>query len=187
MEHLLSTVRLLLLALSLCRRALIAGLTAYDTIQAAINAAPTPSKSNATICICPGVYEEQLIVNKSGHTIFQGYSEATDDYSQNKVTIQFSRGIGTQGTSGSNTDGATIYAKGNYFHAFNINFRNNFGTQDMASLGFAVQSRKFAALYDCQIYGNQDTLSISYTVEPAPGTGPFTNVGLGRPWNSFHT
>jgi pectin methylesterase-like acyl-CoA thioesterase len=221
----------------------ISGMVTYGTIQAALDAAPITSKMNATIFIYPGVYEEQLILNKSGHTIFQGYSDATDDYSQNKVTIQFSRGIDTQGTQGSNTDGATVYAKGNYFHAYNINFRNNFGTQqDQASLAFAVQSSKFAALYGCQIYGNQDTLSVSgnlftfktyiegnidfiygsgsayfldstispnedgvsitahkrttnttaagfvfdqCTLKPAPGTGPFTNIGLGRPWNSF--
>jgi len=221
----------------------ISGITTYDTIQSALNAAPITSKTNATIFIYPGVYNEQLILTKPGHTIFQGYSDATDDYSQNKVTIQFSRGIDTQGTEGSNTDGATVYAKGNYFHAYNINFRNNFGTQqNMASLGFAVQSSKFAALYGCQIYGNQDTLSISgslftfksyiegnidfiygsgsayfldstiasnedgvsitahkrtanttsagfvfdqCTLKPAPGTGPFSKVGLGRPWNSF--
>ncbi|CAO2652327.1 Nn.00g006100.m01.CDS01 [Neocucurbitaria sp. VM-36] len=218
------------------------GVTTYSTIQDAINAAPSSSKTNATIFIYPGVYEEQLIVNKSGHTIFQGYSAATDDYSQNQVTIQASHGIDTQGTSGSNTDGATVYVKGNYFHAYNINFRNNYGTtQDMASLGFAVQSSKYAGLYGCQIYGNQDTLSVSgylftfktyiegnvdfiygtgagyfldstispnedgvsitaskratnttnagfvfdqCTVKPAAGSGTFTNVGLGRPWNS---
>jgi hypothetical protein len=136
-----------------------------------------------------------------------------------------------------------VYAKGNYFHAFNINFRNNFGTQqNIASLAFAVQSSKYAALFGCQIHGNQDTLSISgylfafktyiegnvdfiygsgsayflastispnedgisitaskrttnttaagfvfdqCTLKPAPGSGRFTNVGLGRPWNSF--
>ncbi|KAJ4373116.1 hypothetical protein N0V83_003407 [Neocucurbitaria cava] len=219
------------------------GVTTYQTIQDALNAAPTSSKTNATIFIYPGVYEEQLIVNKSGHTIFQGYSSATDDYSQNQVTIQASHGIDTQGTSGSNTDGATVYVKGNYFHAYNINFRNNYGTtQDMASLGFAVQSSKYAGLYGCQIYGNQDTLSVSgylftfktyiegnvdfiygtgaayfldstispnedgvsitaskratnttaagfvfdqCTVKPASGSGTFTNVGLGRPWNSY--
>ncbi|KAF2792981.1 carbohydrate esterase family 8 protein [Melanomma pulvis-pyrius CBS 109.77] len=218
------------------------GVTTYGTIQDALNAAPTSSKTNATIFIYPGVYEEQLIVNKSGHTIFQGYSSATDDYSQNQVTIQFNHGIDTQGTSGSDTDGATVYATGNYFHAFNINFKNNNGTQqNIASLGFAVKSSKFAALYGCQIYGNQDTLDISgylftfktyiegnvdfifgsgagyfldstispnedgisitaskrttnttsagfvfdqCTLKPAAGTGPFTNVGLGRPWNS---
>jgi hypothetical protein len=221
----------------------IEGVTTYDTIQAALNVAPTSSKTNATIFIYPGVYEEQLIVNKSGHTIFRGYSSETDEYSQNQVTIQFSHGVSTQAATGSNTDGATVYAKGNYFHGFNINFRNNNGTQqDIASLGFAVQSGKFASLYGCQIYGNQDTLSVSgnlftfktyiegnvdfiygsgsayfldstispnedgisitahkrttnttntafvfdaCTLKPAAGAGPFTNVGLGRPWNSF--
>lgn len=219
------------------------GVTTYNTIQAALDAAPISSKTNATIFIYPGVYQEQLIVNKSGHTIFQGYSTATDDYSQNQVTIQFNHGIDTQGTSGTDTDGATVYATGNYFHAFNINFRNNYGTQqNIASLGFAVKSSKYASLYGCQIYGNQDTLDISgylftfktyiegnvdfifgsgsgyfldstispnedgisitadkrttnassaglvfdqCTIKPAPGTGPFTNIGLGRPWNSF--
>jgi pectin methylesterase-like acyl-CoA thioesterase len=138
------------------------GVNTYTTIQAALDAAPISSKVNATIFIYPGVYNEQLILNKSGHTIFKGYSEATDDYLKNQVTIQFNRGIDTQGTSGSNTDGATVYATGNFFHAFNINFRNNFGTtQNIASLAFAVKSSKYAALYGCQIYGNQDTLSVS--------------------------
>jgi pectin methylesterase-like acyl-CoA thioesterase len=140
----------------------IAGMTTYATIQGALDAAPTSSKTNATIFIFPGVYEEQLIVNKSGHTIFLGYSEATDDFGKNQVTIQSSRGIDTQGTSGSNTEGATVYVKGNFFHAYNINFKNNFGArQNMASLGFAVQSSKHAGLYGCQVYGNQDTLSVS--------------------------
>ncbi|KAF1999150.1 carbohydrate esterase family 8 protein [Amniculicola lignicola CBS 123094] len=221
----------------------ITGITTYNTIQGALDAASASSKVNATIFIYPGVYQEQLIVNKSGHTIFRGYSSATSDYSQNQVTIQFNHGVDTQATTGSNTDGATVYAKGNYFHAFNINFKNNNGTQqDIASLGFAVQSSKYAALFGCQIYGNQDTLSISgslftfktyiegnvdfiygsgsayfldstispnedgisitaskrttnitsagfvfdqCTLKPAPGKGPFTNVGLGRPWNSY--
>ena len=221
----------------------IPGVTTYSTIQGALDVAPTTSKTNATIFIYPGVYQEQIIVNKPGHTIFQGYSTATDDFAQNQVTIQFNHGIDTQGTTGSNTDGATVYATGNYFHAFNINFRNNNGTQqNIASLGFAVKSSKFAAMYACQIYGNQDTLDISgnlftfktyiegnvdfifgtgsgyfldstiapnedgisitaskrttnttsagfvfdqCVVKPAAGTGPFKNVGLGRPWNSF--
>lgn len=139
----------------------IAGKTVYDTIQAALDAAPTSSKTNATIFIYPGVYEEQLIVNKSGTTIFMGYSEATDDYSQNQVTIQQSTGVDTQG-DGSDVDAATVYATGNYFYAYNINFRNDNGTQqDIASLGFAVKSSKYAFMHACQIYGNQDTLYIS--------------------------
>ncbi|KAG9945803.1 carbohydrate esterase family 8 protein, partial [Aureobasidium melanogenum] len=137
------------------------GVTTYDTIQAALNAAPTSSKTNATIFIYPGIYEEQLIVNKSGTTIFMGYSDSTDDYSKNQVTIQQSYGVDTQGT-GSDVDAATVYATGNYFYAYNINFRNNNGTQqNIASLGFAVKSSKYAFMHGCQIYGNQDTLYIS--------------------------
>jgi len=139
----------------------IAGQTVYGTIQDALNAAPTASKTNATIFSYSGVYEEQLIVNKSGTTIFMGYSDATDDYSQNQVTIQQSHGVDTQG-DGSDVDAATVYATGNYFYAYNINFRNNNGTQqDIASLGFAVKSSKYAFMHGCQVYGNQDTLYIS--------------------------
>ncbi|KAK3067466.1 hypothetical protein LTR53_015657 [Teratosphaeriaceae sp. CCFEE 6253] len=139
----------------------ITGQTVYGTIQAALDAAPISSKTNATIFIYPGTYEEKLIVNKSGSTIFIGYSNATDDYSQNKVTIQQSFGVDTQGT-GSDVDAATVYATGNYFYAYNINFRNNNGTQqNIASLGFAVKSSKYAFVHGCQIYGNQDTLYIS--------------------------
>lgn len=139
----------------------ISGVTTYDTIQAALDAAPTSSKINATIFIYPGVYEEQLIINKSGSTIFMGYSDATDDYNSNQVTIQQSYGVDTQGT-GSDVDAATVYATGNYFYAYNINMRNVNGTQqNIASLGFAVKSSKYAFLSGCQIYGNQDTLYIS--------------------------
>ena len=137
------------------------GVTTYGSIQAALNAAPSSSKTNATIFIYPGVYQEQLVVNKSGTTIFMGYSDSTDDYSSNQVTIQQSVGVDTQGT-GSDVDAATVYARGNYFYAYNINFRNNNGTQqNIASLGFAVQSSKYAFMHGCQIYGNQDTLYIS--------------------------
>ncbi|CAD0110735.1 unnamed protein product [Aureobasidium uvarum] len=137
------------------------GVTTYDTIQGALNAAPTSSKTNATIFIYPGVYQEQLIVNKSGTTIFMGYSDSTDDYNKNQVTIQQSYGEDTQGT-GSDVDAATVYATGNYFYAYNVNFRNNNGTQqNIASLGFAVKSSKYAFMHGCQIYGNQDTLYIS--------------------------
>ncbi|KAK8210151.1 hypothetical protein M8818_003639 [Zalaria obscura] len=217
------------------------GVTTYETIQEAINAAPTSSKTNATIFIYPGTYNEQLVLNKSGTTIFQGYSEATADYSQNQVTITQSYGVDT-GADQSNSDSATVFAKGNYFYAYNVNFRNDNGTQeDIASLGFAVQSSKYAALYSCQVYGNQDTLYISgnlftfqsyiegnvdfiygsgsayfldttispnedgvsitadkrasnttmvgmvfdqCTLQPVSGS-TFTNVALGRPWNSY--
>lgn len=64
----------------------ISGVATYDTIQSALDAAPTSSKTDATIFIYLDIFEEQLIVNKSGITIFMGYGDETDDYSQNQVT-----------------------------------------------------------------------------------------------------
>ncbi|KAL1627174.1 hypothetical protein SLS56_006512 [Neofusicoccum ribis] len=220
----------------------IAGVTTYDTIQSALDALPTSSKTVGTVFIYPGVYSEQLVLSKSGTTVFIGYSNATDNYSQNQVTIDFNKGIDTQADA-SNSDSATVYATGNYFQAYNINFKNSFGsTEDYASLGFGVKSSKYASLYGCQVYGNQDSLLINgylfafksliignidmiwgsgagyflnstispneddvsltankratnttaagfvfdqCTVKPAPGTGPFKEISLGRPWNNL--
>ncbi|KAJ5115711.1 Pectinesterase catalytic [Penicillium angulare] len=135
--------------------------TTYDTIQSALNAIPTSSKITPTIFIYPGTYEEQLVVSKSGSVILVGYSDSTYDYNSNQVTIQYNHGIDTQADE-SNSDGATVYATGNYFEAININFVNNNGTQkDIATLAFAVKSSKYASLYGCQVKGNQDALLIN--------------------------
>ncbi|KAJ5946751.1 Pectinesterase catalytic [Penicillium verhagenii] len=135
--------------------------TTYDTIQSALDAVPTSSKVTPTIFIYPGTYEEQLTISKSGTIILVGYSESTYDYSSNQVTIQYNRGVNTQEDE-SNSDSATVYATGNYFEAININFVNNNGTQkDIATLGFAVKSSKYASLYGCQVTGNQDALLIN--------------------------
>ena len=135
--------------------------TTYDTIQSALDAIPTSSKITPTIFIYPGTYEEQLVVSKSGSVILVGYSTSTYDYNSNQVTIQYNHGIDTQADE-SNSDGATVYATGNYFEAININFVNNNGTaKDIATLGFAVKSSKYASLYGCQVKGNQDALLIN--------------------------
>ncbi|RHZ67191.1 putative pectin methylesterase [Aspergillus thermomutatus] len=139
----------------------IENVTTYDTIQSALNALPTSTKVTPTVFIYPGIYEEQLVLNRSGTTIFVGYSTSTFDYNSNQVTIQYNAGVDTQADQ-SNSDSATVYATGNYFQAININFVNNFGTtKNYASLGFAVKSSKYAALYGCQVKGNQDALLIN--------------------------
>ncbi|PYH94282.1 pectin lyase-like protein [Aspergillus ellipticus CBS 707.79] len=139
----------------------IANVTTYDTIQSALDALPTSSKVTPTVFIYPGTYEEQLVVNRSGTTVFMGYSNNSLDYASNQVTIQYNHGVDTQADE-SNSDSATVYATGNYFQAININFVNNYGTtKDYASLGFAVKSSKYASLYGCQVTGNQDALLIN--------------------------
>ncbi|KAH2549630.1 hypothetical protein KXW97_008733 [Aspergillus fumigatus] len=139
----------------------IENITTYDTIQSALNALPTSSKVAPTVFIYPGVYEEQLVLNRSGTTILIGYSTSTFDYNSNQVTIQYNAAVDTQADQ-SNLDSATVYATGNYFQAININFVNDFGTtKNYASLGFAVKSSKYASLYGCQVKGNQDALLIN--------------------------
>ncbi|KAF5019375.1 hypothetical protein F66182_8625 [Fusarium sp. NRRL 66182] len=137
------------------------GFTTYDTIQAAINALPLSAKVTPTVFIYPGTYKEQIVLSRPGTTLFIGYSESPDDYAKNQVTITFDKGIDTQADA-SNSDSATFYAIGNYFQAVNINFANTFGTaSNYASLGFGVKSSKYASLYGCQVYGNQDALLIN--------------------------
>ncbi|KAI1101628.1 pectin lyase fold/virulence factor [Jackrogersella minutella] len=139
----------------------IEGKTTYSTIQSALNALPASSETTGTVFICPGTYEEQLVLNKSGTTVFLGYSTSPGDYSQNQVIITYNDGIDTQADA-TNSDSATVYATGNYFQAVNINFVNTFGTtKNYASLGFGVKSSKYASLYGCQVYGNQDALLIN--------------------------
>ena len=100
----------------------IAGKTVYGTIQAALNAAPTSSKMNATIFIYPGTYNEQLIVNKSGSMIFMGYSTSTDDYSQNQVTITQSYGVDTQG-GGSDVGMLSLIMQPKYYNMLTRSYR----------------------------------------------------------------
>ncbi|KAF4499819.1 pectinesterase [Fusarium agapanthi] len=137
------------------------GVTTYDTIQAAIDALPLSTQVTPTVFIYPGTYKEQIVLSRPGTTLFIGYSESPEDNSKNQVTITYDKGIDTQADA-SNSDSATFYATGNYFQAVNINFANTFGTTaNYASLGFAVKSSKFASLYGCQVYGNQDALLIN--------------------------
>ncbi|KAF4339748.1 pectinesterase [Fusarium beomiforme] len=137
------------------------GVTTYDTIQAAIDALPLSTKVTPTVFIYPGTYKEQIVLSRPGTTFFIGYSESPEDNTKNQVTITYDKGIDTQAAA-SNSDSATFYATGNYFQAVNINFANTFGTTaNYASLGFAVKSSKFASLYGCQVYGNQDALLIN--------------------------
>ncbi|GKU06440.1 unnamed protein product [Fusarium langsethiae] len=137
------------------------GVTTYSTIQAVIDALPVSSTVIPTVFIYPGTYKEQIVLSRSGTTFLIGYSESPDDYTKNQVTITYDKGIDTQADA-SNSDSATFYATGNYFQAININFMNTFGTAaNYASLGFAVKSSKFASLYGCQVYGNQDALLVN--------------------------
>ncbi|MCJ1309857.1 hypothetical protein MMC25_003518 [Agyrium rufum] len=138
----------------------ITGTVTYSTVMAAILALPN-DKTTQTIFIYPGLYEEQLTLNRSGTTYFRGYSTSPTDYNSNQVTIQSAYGVNTQADE-SNSDSATLYSRDKQIQMYNINLWNVFGTtHDYASLGFAIGNNGYAAFYDCQIRGNQDTFDLN--------------------------
>lgn len=140
----------------------IEGKTVYSSITDAIAAiSGISSSTKVTVFIYPGTYNEQLTFNRSGTTVFRGYSANPDDNTKNKVIIQNSYGVDTQADQ-SNSDSATLYSRAKYIQLYNINLNNVFGTEDdYASLGFAIGNNGYAGFYGCQITGNQDTFDLN--------------------------
>ncbi|KAI0113288.1 carbohydrate esterase family 8 protein [Daldinia grandis] len=136
----------------------IQGKTVYATFSAAIAAIQKVSSTKAvTVFIYPGTYKEQLVFNRSGTTIFRGYTADTSSNKHNQVTIQNSHGVDTQADQ-SNSDSATLYSRAPDIQLHNINLSNVFGqARNFASLGFAIGNNGRAAFYGCQVTGNQDT------------------------------
>ncbi|XXG95968.1 hypothetical protein Hte_002245 [Hypoxylon texense] len=134
------------------------GKKVYSSLTAAITAIQGISSSEVvTVFVYPGLYKEQLVFNRSGATIFRGYSEDPSDYTKNQVILQNSRGVDTQADQ-SNSDSATLYSRAKYLQLYNINMNNIFGqTKNYASLGFASGNNGYTSFYGCQITGNQDT------------------------------
>ena len=138
----------------------IAGKTTFNTISGCISSLPATS-ALATIFIYPGVYNEKIVFNRSGATVFRGYSDSPNGYITNQVSIVNAAGVDTQADQ-SNSDSATFYSRGKNVKFYNINLVNNFGTaQNYASLAFAVANNGFVSFYNCQVTGNQDTLFIN--------------------------
>ena len=138
----------------------ITGKTTFSTIAGCINNL-TSSSTMATIFIYPGTYNEQLTFNRSGATVFQGYTETPGNYTNNEVTIANSHGVDTQSDE-SNSDSATLYSRGKNLKLYNINLVNSFGqTEDYASLGFAIGNNGNASFYGCQVIGNQDAFDVN--------------------------
>lgn len=138
----------------------IADTVTYASIAECIALLPSTSVVS-TVFIYPGTYNEQVTFNRSGATIFQGYTNTPTKYSTNQVIITNSAGVDTQG-DGTNSDSATFYSRGKNVKFYNINMVNTFGKiADYASLGFSVGNNGNASFYGCQILGNQDTFNVN--------------------------
>jgi pectinesterase len=97
----------------------------YSKIQDAVNALSTSSTTAQSIFIEAGTYNEQVYIapRKASLTIF-GYSENTDDYNQNVVTITQKLSLNEVATDDLT---ATLRAWSTNFKLYNVNLANTYG------------------------------------------------------------
>jgi pectin methylesterase-like acyl-CoA thioesterase len=131
----------------------------YANISAAITALPNDNQPY-TIKIEAGQYNEQISITRNGKVTLIGESDSPADYSQNKVTVQFSRGELTSAGKNEQTPVLNVKKTGSSpdFATYNINFVNTYPqTPNTAALAADYYGSNFAA-YGCSFIGFQDTL-----------------------------
>ncbi|KAG8941963.1 hypothetical protein FRC04_003922 [Tulasnella sp. 424] len=122
----------------------------YSTITQAL-----ADTSSNIIYVYPGNYTEQVVISRSGITIY-GETSNKLAYSSNTVTVS---GNKYAGSAGSNDASGTIRILATGVKIYNLNIENTFGKPiDQAqAIALSVQAGTFAC-YACQIRGYQDTL-----------------------------
>ncbi|KAI8821723.1 pectin lyase fold/virulence factor [Fimicolochytrium jonesii] len=122
----------------------------FPTVSSAIQA--LPADKPATLFIYPGVYREQVVINRKAPLTIIGYSRHDADYKSNQVLITYKQ---PASTVGSNDKSGTLQAHLKDFAVYNVNIRNEWvGSQAIAVS--AQDDRQ--AYYGCQLLGYQDTL-----------------------------
>lgn len=122
----------------------------YETVEAAVAAAPSKSKTRYVIRIKAGVYRENVEVEKSKKNImFMG-----DGRNDTIITGSLSVKGGT-----TTFKSATVAIVGDGFLARDITFENTAGASNHQAVALRVGS-DFSAFYQCDILGHQDTLYV---------------------------
>ncbi|AEO61202.1 carbohydrate esterase family 8 protein [Thermothelomyces thermophilus ATCC 42464] len=126
----------------------------YSTITEAITALGSGT-SAACIFIYPGTYNvaDGVSIKYKGPLTLYGSTSDTSKQSANQVTFTRNKG---SADAGSLDASATFNIVSSNFRAYNINFRNTYGTQGQA-VAVAANGDK-QAYYACGFYGYQDTL-----------------------------
>ncbi|KAI3684118.1 hypothetical protein L6452_33337 [Arctium lappa] len=122
----------------------------YTTVEAAVAAAPSESKSRYVIKIRAGVYNEYIgIPRKKTNIMLIGEGTSTTIITGNKSVAG--------GTT--TTKSATVDAVGNGFLAKDITFQNTAGPSGHQAVALRVAS-DLSAFYKCSMIGYQDTLYV---------------------------
>ncbi|KAH9305523.1 hypothetical protein KI387_009927 [Taxus chinensis] len=117
----------------------------YNSIAAALNAAPQKSTQRYVIYIKAGVYEEKLTVYKENIMLLgdgKGVTVVTGSSSLTKEATQFA---------------ANFMASSNGFIARDMTFENTAGPEKGPAAALLVRSDR-CAFYRCSVVGYQDTL-----------------------------
>lgn len=132
----------------------------FNSIQKAVNSidvVPT-EKHPATISIAPGVYEEEIIVDKP-------YVKFVNNNKNDEVIITYDKANGHSDSAKNfgtdKTATVTVNESATGFEAHNITFKNsyNIGTENKQTQAVALETLADKVVLDrCKLIGRQDTL-----------------------------
>ena len=120
----------------------------FKTIQQAVDHVPENNSRQIVIQLKPGVYPEQVRVNKP-HVTFRG-EDAKKTVITHKLSAQ---------QAGNTRLAFAVYVNANDFRAENVTFENSFGTGSQAVALFVDAER--ATFEHCRFLGWQDTLFVN--------------------------
>ncbi|KAH6764085.1 Plant invertase/pectin methylesterase inhibitor superfamily [Perilla frutescens var. frutescens] len=121
----------------------------YDTVQKAVNAAPSGSGKRFVIRIRTGVYDETVLVPlEKMNVVFLGDG-------MGKSVITGSKNAGQPGMSTYRS--ATVGVIGDGFMASGVTFENTAGPETHQAVAFRSDSDR-SIIENCEFLGNQDTL-----------------------------
>ncbi len=129
----------------------------YKTVQSALDAIPSNSKSRFIIHIKKGIYKEVITVDATKNFItFKG------EDAKNTV-LTFDNHAGTKLPNGDTLNTwtcASTFIYGNDFHAENITFQNNAGFTAGQAVALRIEGNR-ASFKNCKMTGFQDVLFLS--------------------------
>ncbi|KAJ5669749.1 hypothetical protein N7462_010819 [Penicillium macrosclerotiorum] len=135
----------------------------FKDVSAALAALPNDGKPY-TISVQSGLYKGQISVARKGKVTIRGQTSNMNDYAQNTVTIEFTKGVSTSANQQQKQSTAVISTESGDSESslalYNINFKNPFG-KTPNSVALAADFSGTVAAYGCAFIGNQGTLFLN--------------------------
>ncbi|KAK3114542.1 hypothetical protein LTR53_007034 [Teratosphaeriaceae sp. CCFEE 6253] len=129
----------------------------YATIQAAIDALDSSSSTEQSIFIQPGMYTEQVYIQKlTGPLTIYGSTADASSYASNEVTITSSQALADVSTD---DETATLRVWTSEFKMYNVNVKNTYGKAASNGQALAVSANaENQGYFGCGFFSYQDTV-----------------------------